>query len=381
MSSFEAAEQGILIERNKSAALSEPIYRDYQKMFASLPRNKVQCYNSVIGGMPDVQEKGNLSPLPVYYGPTEGIAETPHLLKEYPLVFSDVHADRLCQHSYYVEVPLLREHAPYPWVRINPKTAQSYGISDGDWVDIQSPHGHIVLMARYFEAIAPDVLMARRGWWQGCVELELSGCSSFDGGSEVNVLYDSNPASFDRFHSAMSKQTLVRISKRDKPPVLLSAVVEGFSKHNISPAVDSKFDIDKDRCIGCLSCTVACKQWNGISAKDPSRRIVRETVIGQYPHVGRSFVSLACHHCEKPKCLEACAFDAIVKRKEDGAVLVLKDACSGCGACVTACPYEVPQLIDDVMDKCDCCMTSRVAPGFAPHCVLTCPTQALRYRR
>ena len=100
---------------------------------------------------------------------------------------------------------------------------------------------------------------------------------------------------------------------------------------------------------------------------------------GEFPRVERSFTSLACHHCENPACLASCAFDAIIKSEEDAVVFVDKDACTGCGACVVACPYGVPQLMGNVMDKCDCCMTSGVEPGVTPHCVRTCPTGALRY--
>ncbi len=376
---LRAAEQGILIKRDRPATMKEPAYRTYKELFAALPNNKVQCYNAWIGGKPDARGTGTLSPLPMYRGPAEGLAETPSLAKEYPLIFSDVHADRLCQHGYYVDIPLLREHEPYPWVRINPKTARSYGINDGDWIKVESPHGHVVFVARYFDAIAPDVLMARRGWWQECRALGLEGYAPLDGGSEVNVLYDADPNRFDGFHSAMSKQTLVRIGKLGKPPVETATLLDGSPVQRIIPAQESIFTVDTDRCIGCLSCVVACKQWNGVAAGGPARRVVQKTACGEFPRVERSFTSLACHHCENPACLASCAFDAIIKSEEDAVVFVDKDACTGCGACVVACPYGVPQLMGNVMDKCDCCMTSGVEPGVTPHCVRTCPTGALRY--
>ena len=31
------------------------------------------------------------------------------------------------------------------------------------------------------------------------------------------------------------------------------------------------------------------------------------------------------------------------------------------------------------MDKCDCCIGNGVTPGDTPHCVATCPTQALHF--
>lgn len=216
----ELREKGeMFVERDEEFTPQEPVYQDYEKMFANLPGGKVQCANSWIGGMPDILDKGELSRVPVYHGAAESASETPELLEEYPLTFSDVHAYRLCNHSYYVNVPYLRELQPEPWVKINPATAKEYGIEDGDWVRVESPHGWVKLVARYLETIAPDVLMARRGWWQDCQELGLPAYGCGDGGSEVNVLYDGDPENFDPFHSAMSKQTLVKISKLDQSEV------------------------------------------------------------------------------------------------------------------------------------------------------------------
>ena len=78
---------------------------------------------------------------------------------------------------------------------------------------VESPHGWCLLTAEYFEGIAPDVLMGRRGWWQDCQDLDLPGYGYGDGGSETNVLFDGDPEKWDRFSSASSKQTLVKISK------------------------------------------------------------------------------------------------------------------------------------------------------------------------
>ncbi len=213
---LRVANKGIFVERTDGAKATEPKYQDYEKMFASLPNGKVQCYNEWIGNKPNCDDTGTISPLPVYNGPAESIAGTPDIAEEYPLVISDVHAYRLCNHSYYVDVPYLRELQPYPWVKINPATAKQYGIADGDWVKIESKHGWVKMVARYLESIAPDVLMSRRGWWQPCEELDLPGYEHLDGGSEINVLYDSELENFDPFNSAMSKQTLVKISKLEE---------------------------------------------------------------------------------------------------------------------------------------------------------------------
>jgi thiosulfate reductase/polysulfide reductase chain A len=203
--------RGIFIK--KTIPSPEPEYRRYSALFKNLPHGKVQCYNEFIGGKDNNDKTGKLPYFPTYRGPPEGIAQTPELTGEYPLILSDVHAHCLSQHSYLHDISYLRELQPYPWLRINPATAQKYGISNGYWVRVESRHGWCKFKAEYFEGIAPEVLMTKRGWWQSCAELGLPGYSVFNGGSEANNLYNSDKKYFDKFYSQMPKQTLVKINK------------------------------------------------------------------------------------------------------------------------------------------------------------------------
>lgn len=220
-------DKGVFVERPvEERVMVEPEYRRYEELFSKLPNNKVQAYHELFGGKVDNTDEGTLGYLPEYVGAPESLAGTPEIAKDYPLIFSDVHGHRLAEHSHRNNLPWCREIEPYPWVKINPDTAAKYGISDGDWVKIESPHGWVVLKAKLFEGISPEVLMGRRGWWQDCQELELPGYGCFDGGAECNVLYDNDPAKWDKFSTASSKQTLVKISKWNEEPVKNEVVVE-----------------------------------------------------------------------------------------------------------------------------------------------------------
>jgi len=203
--------RGVFVKRAQPAPPRK--YRRYETLFNNLPHGKVQCYNELIGGKPDNLGDGVLPFLPEYEGPPEGIAETPELAQEYPLILSDVHAHRFSHHSYLEDIPYLRELKPYPWVMMNPATAEKYDIGNGDWVKVESPYGWSKFKAEVFGGIAPEVLMTKRGWWQSCEELNLPGYCRFDGGSEVNNLYNTDVELFDRFYSQMAKQTLVKVSK------------------------------------------------------------------------------------------------------------------------------------------------------------------------
>ncbi len=83
-------------------------------------------------------------------------------------------------------------------------------------------------------------------------------------------------------------------------------------------------------------------------------------------------------HCEQPTCAEVCPADAI-KRTSDGVVQsASKPRCIGCGNCVVACPFGVPELYIEraVMMKCDMCY-DRTSIGKKPMCATVCPSQAL----
>ena len=209
---LRAAPAGVFVERPADAVPPEPPRRDYRRLFAQLPHGKVQCANDWLGGRPDNRDEGTLGWLPEFTGPPEGPAETPELACEYPLVLSDVHAYRLCVHSYYTDTPWLHALQSAPWVKINPATAARYGIADGSWVRIESPHGRVRLVAEYFEGIAPGVLMTRRGWWRATTPDDPVERARFAWQSDSSVLYDTDERRFDPFHSAMAKQTLVRIA-------------------------------------------------------------------------------------------------------------------------------------------------------------------------
>ena len=145
------------------------------------------------------------------------------------------------------------------------------------------------------------------------------------------------------------------------------------------------FYVDTSRCIKCWACVVACKQWHEIEAGTVSRRNVEEEQEGTFPAVKRHFESLSCMHCENPACMEKCPQAAISKREEDGAVVVDIEKCIGCKTCSAACPFDVPQYIEQEgggfkMDKCDTCLSlGRGEDLEAPHCVLTCPMKALQF--
>lgn len=97
--------------------------------------------------------------------------------------------------------------------------------------------------------------------------------------------------------------------------------------------------IDLNRCLGCHSCTTACKAENFVGP-NIFWNIVFDREEGKYPNVKRTFLPRPCMHCERPPCVQVCPVGATWKR-EDGVVMIDYDKCIGCRYCMVACPYGV----------------------------------------
>ena len=159
--------------------------------------------------------------------------------------------------------------------------------------------------------------------------------------------------------------------------------------------------INKTRCIGCQTCVFACKMQNGVPKDLRWNRVVTEgggvadDAQGEYPNLTRSYLPLACQHCENPACQRVCPTGATYK-DELGRVEIDYDKCIGCRMCMAACPYnarnfnwqtpvrvtganygdaEVPVRPKGVAEKCTLCK-ERTDRGEEPMCVVCCPAHA-----
>ena len=111
-------------------------------------------------------------------------------------------------------MPILREIQPYPVLHIHPSAAEARGISDNDWIVVESPHGWMKVKAELYPGIRPDTVMLLHGWWQGCRELGMDDLPILDGGANVNTMYSVDPEkAFDPLVTAMSSQTLVEVRR------------------------------------------------------------------------------------------------------------------------------------------------------------------------
>jgi anaerobic selenocysteine-containing dehydrogenase len=164
--------------------------KKYAKTGFATPTGKVELYSTIL-------EKLGHDPLPRYEESSESPISTPQLAEEYPLIL--ITGGRTLQyvHSQGRQVEKLRKKYPQPTMQINPAKATELGISDGDWVWIETPAGRVKQKCKYFQGIDPRVVHAEHGWWfpeKPGEEPSLYGMWE----SNINVVINDNPTSWDK---------------------------------------------------------------------------------------------------------------------------------------------------------------------------------------
>jgi molybdopterin-containing oxidoreductase family iron-sulfur binding subunit len=159
--------------------------------------------------------------------------------------------------------------------------------------------------------------------------------------------------------------------------------------------------IDQKRCIGCHTCTIACKMENNVPLGLTWNRVLtkgghyQDIPAGDYPYLNLIYQPIGCQHCAQAPCVRACPVKATYIRN-DGIVMIDWNQCIGCRYCMVACPYSarvfnwqtprqmpswpigspaVPPHQRGVVEKCTLCF-HRVDRGQEPFCVITCPSRA-----
>jgi polysulfide reductase chain B len=145
--------------------------------------------------------------------------------------------------------------------------------------------------------------------------------------------------------------------------------------------------VDLDRCIGCKTCIVACRNHHGLvdhenampGAMSHYLRVESE-FKGKYPNLTEDFWVVMCQHCKKAPCMKACESGAISKDAQTGIVLIDKNKCTGAKKCIEKCPYAVIQFNEqgNYAHKCNLCH-DRVVYGLEPVCVEVCLADALSF--
>ena len=131
---------------------------------------------------------------------------------------------------------------------------------------------------------------------------------------------------------------------------------------------------DLERCVGCQTCTAACRHANATSPAVQWRKVL-DIESGSFPNVTRTFVPVGCQHCADPPCMHVCPTTA-TRQRPDGIVTIDYDICIGCAYCDVACPYQARFKIDAPRFAYDDAMQSEIERedprrlGVAQKCTL-----------
>ncbi|MBF0286794.1 MAG: 4Fe-4S dicluster domain-containing protein [SAR324 cluster bacterium] len=134
--------------------------------------------------------------------------------------------------------------------------------------------------------------------------------------------------------------------------------------------------IDTHVCVGCSACVYACKAENEVP-EGFCRDWIEQKVEGHFPKLTMEIRSNRCQHCEEAPCVTYCPTGSS-HYAGDGTVQIDRNWCTGCKACLAACPYDARYVHPEgFVDKCSFCQ-HRLKQGLQPACVTTCPTSALK---
>ena len=142
----------------KGIITGEMRYEKYRTQGFNTASGKLEIHSSALEDM-------GVSPLPVYREPPLSPVSAPDAALEYPLILTTGAKIKWFFHSEGRQMRSLRRASPDPLVEINPVTAKSLGISDGDRVWIETPEARVVMRAKLFGGIAQDVVSAQHAWW------------------------------------------------------------------------------------------------------------------------------------------------------------------------------------------------------------------------
>ena len=140
--------------------------------------------------------------------------------------------------------------------------------------------------------------------------------------------------------------------------------------------------IDRDKCQGCLGCSLACmaehnpagKSVYDLALADPANSVLNNIQADAASRPTPVF----CRHCDDPDCVRACMSGAMTKDLATGRGSYARDRCAACYMCLMSCRFgvlKVDRPTRRIIQKCDYC-----GERESPRCVEECPSGALEYK-
>lgn len=181
-------------------------YRTATSAF-STPSGKVELYSRIF-------EAIGVDPLPTYHEPPESPVRTPELFKEFPFIYTHYRIHGF-MHSEGRQIKRQRRLAPEPYLQMSAQRAADLGISEGDWVVLETPlsagRASLKFRAQLVAEMHPDVVAGPHGWWFPEKSQPEHGC--FD--SNINALITLDPPYDPVVGVPQCRAILCRVRKAD----------------------------------------------------------------------------------------------------------------------------------------------------------------------
>ena len=177
-------------------------YYNYRDRGFKTPTGKFEFYST------EMERKGG-HPLPRWTPYPESCEQSPALAEKYPLVLTTGGRQQPFFVSNNRQILSLRMREPFPRVRIHPRTAEKYGIRNGDWVWIENQRGRITQKALLVEGLDERVVNCDFGWWYPEAPAPEHGWRE----SNANILTNAEPPHDPFMGSYQMRGLLCRIYK------------------------------------------------------------------------------------------------------------------------------------------------------------------------
>lgn len=148
---------------------------NFEKEPFPTPSGKIELYSQNMASV-------GHDPLPGYVAPSYLTPEG-ELEPDFPLILQTGMREKSYHHSRFREQAWARKVSPDPFVHISPATAVEYGVADGHWIEVRTPHvdGRCRLKAKVSDDVQDGVLATGVGWWRP------EGAAPYFGAQDINI--------------------------------------------------------------------------------------------------------------------------------------------------------------------------------------------------
>ena len=119
---------------------------------------------------------------------------------------------------------------------------------------------------------------------------------------------------------------------------MVKPIIPSTKARNVANRRKKWISRDYLKCSGCRRCEIACSLHHEKQIWPEASRVrVFMLIPGvEIPHL--------CAQCKEYYCVKACSFNALSVNEKTSAVMVNREKCTACGACIRSCPGKIPHI-------------------------------------